>query len=226
MRLLVAEDDPRLGASIARGLRDRAFAVDLVDDGARALIEAAVVSYDAIVLDVMLPRLSGLDVARELRRRAIAIPILMLTARDAVADRVAGLDAGADDYLVKPFAFDELLARLRALLRRGPHVPADVLTVGDIEVDTHQQRVSRAGRVVALTAKEYVLVEYLVRHQGRVVRRAEISAHVWDDNHDPLSNNIDVLVNRIRRKLDAGRTDSVLHTRRGAGYMLAVPPVP
>lgn len=221
MRILLAEDDRRLGASIGRGLRDHAYAVDHMEDGARALSEAVIITYDAIILDVMLPSLSGLDVARELRRRSIAVPILMLTARDAIEDRVAGLDAGADDYLVKPFAFDELLARLRALLRRGPHLAPAVLTVGDLEVDTRRQTATRAGRPIGLTTKEYALLEYLARHHGRVVARAEISAHVWDDNHDPLSNNIDVLVNRLRRKIDHGVEGALLQTRRGAGYMLA-----
>jgi two-component system copper resistance phosphate regulon response regulator CusR len=222
MRVLLAEDDRRLGASIARGLRDQAYAVDLVEDGARALTEALIVDYDAVVLDVMLPSLGGFDVARTLRTRGVSVPILMLTARDAIADRVAGLDAGADDYLVKPFAFDELLARLRALLRRGPRLAPDILAVGDLEVDTRRQTASRGGRAIGLTSKEYALLEYLARHPGRVVPRAEISAHVWDDNHDPTSNNLEVLVNRVRRKVDDAATVPLIHTRRGAGYMLAV----
>ena len=221
MRLLLAEDDSRLSTSISRGLRDHAYAVDVVSDGKRALSEALIVDYDALILAVMLPSRTGLEVARALRARSVAVPILMLTARDSIADRVAGLDAGADDYLVKPFAFDELLARLRALLRRGPHLTAAVLQIGDLEVDTRRQTAMRAGRILALTTKEYALIEYLARQRGRVVSRAEISTHVWDDNHDPLSNNIEVLITRVRRKLDNDGAPALLHTRRGAGYMLA-----
>lgn len=221
MRVLLAEDDARLGASVARGLRNHAYAVDLVADGGVALTEAVVVPYDAIILDILLPSRSGLEIARELRARKIMTPLLMLTARDAIADRVAGLDAGADDYLVKPFAFDELLARLRALLRRGPHLSPTVLRVGDLSIDTRSQAVRRGAREITLTAKEYALLEYLARQDGRITTRAEISMHVWDDNHDPLSNNIDVLITRLRRKLDEGEAYPLLHTRRGAGYMLS-----
>ena len=220
MRVLLAEDDSRLSAIIARGLRNRAYAVDVVADGGAALTEGVVVAYDVIILDVMLPARTGLEVASELRARGIVTPILMLTARDSVADRVAGLDAGADDYLIKPFALDELLARLRALLRRGPQLTHTVLQVSNLEIDTRVQRVTRAGREIPLTSKEYALLEYLARHQGGVITRMEISAHVWDDNHDPLSNNIDVLVTRLRRKIDEGYPEPLLHTRRGAGYML------
>jgi DNA-binding response OmpR family regulator len=221
MRVLLAEDDTRLGASLARGLRNHAYAVDLVADGAVALTESVIVPYDAIILDVMLPTRSGLDVARELRARKITTPVLMLTARDAIADRVAGLDSGADDYLVKPFAFDELLARLRALLRRGPQLAPTVFTISNLEIDTRSHTVTRGDREVSLTAKEYALLEYLALQNGRIVTRAEISMHVWDDNHDPLSNNIDVLVTRLRRKIDDGEAQALLQTRRGAGYMLS-----
>lgn len=221
MRVLLAEDDDRLSASLARGLREQGYAVDVIDDGRAAMTEAVVVSYDILILDVMLPSLTGFEIARLLRAREISVPILMLTARDAIADRIAGLDAGADDYLVKPFVFGELLARLRALLRRGPHLKPSVLTVGDLEIDTRQRTASRGGRKLALTTKEYVLLEYLAREKRRVVPRAEISEHVWDDNHDPMSNNIDVLVARLRRKIDEGSEMPLIHTRRGAGYMLA-----
>ncbi|MEP6834267.1 MAG: response regulator transcription factor [Gemmatimonas sp.] len=221
MRVLIAEDDRRLSTTIARGLRNRAYAVDVVTDGGAALTEGLVVPYDVIVLDVMLPVKTGLEVASALRARGIVTPILMLTARDAIADRVAGLDAGADDYLIKPFALEELLARLRALLRRGPQLSHVVLRVRDLEIDTRVQKVVRAGREIPLTSKEYALLEYLARNQGGVITRGEISVHVWDDNHDPLSNNIDVLVTRLRRKIDDGFPEQLLHTRRGAGYMLA-----
>jgi DNA-binding response OmpR family regulator len=220
MRILIAEDDPHLGALLARGLRERSYAVDLVADGGRALSEASLNEYDALVLDVMLPTTNGFDIARALRARGSSVPILMLTARDAVQDRVSGLDAGADDYLVKPFAFAELLARLRALLRRNRTVGPATITVGDLTVDTRAQRVSRGSRAIALTAKEYALLEYLARHQGRVVPRGEISAHVWDDNHDPLNNTIEVYINRLRRKIDDGEAERLIHTRRGSGYVL------
>lgn len=222
MRLLLAEDDPRLGTSIARGLRDHAYAVDLIVDGRQALTEALITPYDAIILDVMLPTLSGLEVAHNLRTRRNAAPILMLTARDSVADRVSGLDSGADDYLVKPFAFDELLARLRALLRRGPRLIDPIITVGDLTIDTRRQVITCGAKSIAVTTKEYALLEFLARNAERVVARSEISTHIWDDNHDPLSNNIDVLITRVRRKLEEAGAASVLHTRRGVGYMLAL----
>ena len=223
MRILIAEDDERLADVIARGLRKQSYAVDVVHDGSRALIEAALVPYDAIVLDVMLPLRSGYEVARELRTRGSRVSILMLTARDAVSDRVEGLDAGADDYLVKPFAFDELLARLRALLRRGDVLAPTIITVGDLEVDTRRLSVRRAGRSIALTSKEYALLEYLVRNQGRVVSREAITTHVWDDNHDPFSNTLEVNIGRLRRKIDAGRDEALIQTRRGQGYILVAP---
>lgn len=223
MRILLAEDDQRLSDAIARGLRNHAYAVDVVADGAAAIVEAAVTSYDAIILDVMMPHKTGIEVARELRSRQISTPIMMLTARDSIADRVEGLDAGADDYVTKPFAFDELLARVRALLRRGPHVVAAVLQVGDLSIDTRAQTVTRAMRRLSLTSKEYSLLEYLARNEGRVVSRTEISVHIWDDNHDPISNNIDVLVTRLRRKIDDSESAPLIRTRRGAGYMLQAP---
>lgn len=221
MRVLLAEDDPRLGRLLAKGLRDQAYAVDLVTDGEMALYQAAVNEYDAIVLDVAMPRRDGLDVCRALRACGSRVPVLMLTARDAVSDRIAGLDAGGDDYLVKPFDFGELLARLRALLRRGHVVLPPAIVVGDLRIDTAGQHVTRAGRAVSLTAKEYALLEFLARHAGAVVSRADICAHVWDDNHDPVSNAIEVYVNRLRRKLDVAGASPLIHTRRGAGYQLA-----
>ncbi|MCA0374194.1 MAG: response regulator transcription factor [Gemmatimonadetes bacterium] len=221
MRILIAEDDARLHDLLARALRERAWAVDVVTDGDAALVEAAVNDYDAIVLDVMLPRRTGLEVCRELRRRGARTPILMLTARDALPDRVAGLDSGADDYVVKPFELDELLARLRALMRRGPTLQEERFVVGDLVVDSRAQQVVRAGQAVLLTTREYALLEYLARHAGRVVGRAELTEHVWDANHDPASNALEVYVGRVRKKLDvAGRTP-LLHTRRGAGYLLS-----
>ena len=225
MRLLVAEDDPQLGDSLARGLRGRSYAVDLVVDGQDAINRAALNTYDAMILDVMLPKRDGLSVARTLRSRGVTAPILMLTARDAIADRVAGLDAGADDYLVKPFAFDELLARLRAITRRTSTIRETILTIGPLSVDTRRQRVTRGDTIIPLTAKEYALLEFLAQNEGTVVTRANITAHVWDDNHDPMSNTLEVYINRLRHKIDDGLHASLIHTRRGAGYVLIAPEI-
>jgi len=220
VRLLLAEDDAVIAASLAKGLREHAYAVDVATDGDAAVYQAAVNPYDAIVLDVMLPRRDGFAVCRELRRRGLTVPVLMLTARDAVADRITGLDTGADDYLTKPFEFGELLARLRALLRRPSALAPAVICVGDLELDTHGQRATRAGRLIALTTKEYALLEFLARNAGRVVGRAEISEHVWDDHYDPFSNLIDSYINRVRKKVDLPGLPPLIHTRRGAGYVL------
>lgn len=221
MRILLAEDDPRLNDLLARALREHAYAVDVVTDGESALVEAAVNEYDAIVLDVMLPRRTGLEVCAELRRRGRQTPILMLTARDALRDRVAGLDSGADDYVVKPFELDELLARLRAIMRRGPALQDEQIVVGDLVVDTRAQQASRAGVPLGLTTREYALLEYLARHAGRVVGRAELTEHVWDANHDPMSNALEVYIGRVRKKLEAPNPVGMLHTRRGSGYLLS-----
>ena len=225
-RLLLAEDDALLAGSLTRGLRERGYIVDVVHDGAKAAQQAHSNRYDAIVLDVMLPMRDGLEVARALRGSGSDVPVLMLTARDAVRDRVAGLDAGADDYLTKPFEIDELLARLRALLRRGRAATPPRITVADLVVDTRAQVARRGDRLLELTAKEYALLELLARNAGAVVPRADISTHVWDDNHDPLSNVLDVCVARLRRKLDVPGEPPLIHTRRRAGYVLAEPGSP
>ena len=223
MRILLAEDDRQLRESIARGLREASYAVDDAEDGARAIYLAAVNEYDAIILDIVLPVKDGLDVCREIRRRGMHTPIIMLTARDTVDDRITGLDAGADDYLTKPFDFGELLARLRALVRRrGEVLPAE-LSVADLVVDTRRHTARRGQRDITLTTKEFALLEHLVRNAGRIVTRAEINAHVWDDNHDPFSNLIDVYVSRLRRKVDGGEGVALISTRRGVGYMLSAP---
>ena len=198
--------------------------MDVASDGDAAIYQAAVNPYDAVILDVMLPKRDGFAVCRELRRRSLTTRVLMLTARDALEDRVAGLDTGADDYLTKPFEFIELLARLRALLRRGPVIVPTVLTVADLELDTGAQRARRAGRPVALTTREYALLEYLARNAGRVVGRAEISDHVWDDNYDPASNLIESYINRLRRKIDTDGSMPLIQSRRGAGYLLDASP--
>ncbi|MFN8061132.1 MAG: response regulator transcription factor [Vicinamibacterales bacterium] len=224
MRLLLVEDEPTAARVIAKGLREQAYAVDVATDGAGALRQLHDADYDAVVLDVMLPGVDGLQVCRTLRSTGASVPILMVTALDAVDARIAGLDAGADDYLAKPFDFGELLARLRALIRRGrrPVVP-ERLTVGELTLDTRAHRVWAHGGEVALTAKEYSLLEYLARRAGDVVSRGDIAAHVWDDHYDPLSNVVDVYVQRLRRKLDRPGRPSTIRTRRGEGYQLASP---
>jgi DNA-binding response OmpR family regulator len=218
MRLLLVEDDAGIARFVAKGLREQAYAVDISATGADALYQAAINTYDLIILDVMIPGKNGFEVCRELRRSGQKTPILMLTARDAVEDRVKGLDHGADDYLTKPFEFRELLARLRALLRRSSEIRPAQISVADLVLDTGAQSVSRASRSIPLTTKEYALLEFLARNAGRVVGRAEIAEHVWDETFDPFSNLIEVYVNRLRRKIDAGSAKPLLHTRRGSGY--------
>ena len=220
MRLLLVEDDARIARFVAKGLREQAYAVDVAANGNDALYQAAINTYDLIVLDVMIPGRDGFAVCRELRAAGQKIPILMLTAKDAVEDRIAGLDLGADDYLTKPFEFRELLARLRALLRRSGELRPPRIAVADLVLDTAARSVSRAGADVPMTTKEYALLEYLARNLGRVVGRAEIAEHVWEETFDPFSNLIEVYVNRLRRKIDAGRATALLQTRRGAGYIL------
>jgi two-component system OmpR family response regulator len=223
MRLLLAEDDAKLSGALARGLRAEGYAVDVATTGDDALLQARVYDYDAVVLDVMLPGPDGLTVCRALRDAGRWAPVLMLTARDGVTDRIRGLDAGADDYLVKPFDFGELVARLRALLRRGaPERPA-VLTVGDLELDPAAHTVSRAGRPVGLTAREFAVLEVLVRHAGEVVRRTDILEHVWDRNYEGSTNVVDVYVGYLRRKLEEPFGRPLIRTVRGAGYVVPAP---
>ena len=220
LRVLLVEDEHRLAESLARGLREAAHAVDVADTLASARQKLELERYDAVILDVNLPDGSGFGLAAELRKRAIPVPILMLTARDTVEDRVAGLDRGADDYLVKPFAFEELVARLRALQRRAPESRPTRITVADLVVDPAARTVTRAGRPVEMTTTEYALLEYLARQAGQVCGRAAISGAVWDENYDPFSNIIDVYVSRIRRKIDQPGLTPLIHTVRGAGYSL------
>ena len=222
VRVLFAEDDPGVQRFVAKGLKEQAYAVDVASSGPEALEQAEINPYDLIILDVMLPGMSGYEICRKLREAGQRVPVLMLTARDAVEDRVAGLDHGADDYLTKPFEFRELLARMRALLRRPAELKPAQLSVADLTLDTATQTARRAGRAIPLTHKEYALLEFLVRNAGRVVGRAEIAEHVWDDQFDPFSNLIEVYVNRLRRKIDAAKEIPLLHTRRGAGYLLAI----
>src|SRR3989440_3569510 len=223
MRILLVEDDARIARFVSRGLREQTYAVDVAADGDDALYKAAINDYDAVILDVMIPGRDGFEVCRELRAAGSNVPVIMLTARDTIEDRVEGLDTGADDYLTKPFEVAELLARLRALLRRGHVVRPEQIVVADLVIDARAHSVTRAGRKIELTAKEYALLEYMARERGRVLTRAEIAEHVWDENFDPLSNLIDVNINRLRHKIDDGFSPPLIHTRRGAGYLLSAP---
>jgi two-component system copper resistance phosphate regulon response regulator CusR len=223
MRVLLVEDEPAAAHVLAKGLREQTYAVDVAVDGDAAVFQVGTTDYDAVILDVMLPKRDGFAVCRTIRASGCAVPILIVTARDAVDARIEGLDCGADDYLVKPFDFGELLARLRALVRRGgrPLLP-EQLTAGPIAIDTRSRQVRVRGAEVPLTAKEYALLEYLARRAGDVVSRADISEHVWDERHDPLSNIVDVYVQRLRRKLDRSGSESLIRTRRGEGYQLVI----
>ncbi len=218
--MLLVEDDHRIASFIAKGLRENAYAVDVADDGDEATYMASINPYDIFVLDVNLPNKNGFEVCAEIRQEGNAKPILMLTARDTIDDRVSGLDIGADDYLVKPFEFRELLARLRALLRRSNEIRSPKISIADLDVDTVSQTVNRAGQNIDLTAKEYALIEFLARNKGRVIGREEISEHVWNESFDPFSNLIEVYIKRLRKKLDDGHPVQLIHTRRGAGYIL------
>jgi DNA-binding response OmpR family regulator len=221
VRILLVEDEVSAAKMLAKGLREDSYAVDVAMDGETALAQAGLADYDLIILDIMLPRKNGFEVCRELRAAGFTAPILMLTARDAVEDRVAGLDTGADDYLVKPFDFEELLARVRALLRRKEALYPQVIAVADLSVNTRSRRASRGGRDIDLTTKEYALLEYLARRAGEVAGRADIAEHVWDENFDPFSKVIEVIIQRLRRKVDSGQPVKLIHTRRGEGYMLS-----
>lgn len=226
MRLLFAEDDRQLRTSIARGLREASYAVDEAGTGPQALALAATNEYDAVILDILLPGKNGKLVCRAIRDRGSRVPILMLTALDGVDQRIAGLDAGADDYLTKPFDFGELLARLRALTRRRGEVRPPALVVGDLVIDTSRHAVRRNRRDIALTAKEYAFLLYLARNAGRVVSRSELMAHVWDDTRNTYSNIIDVYASRLRRKIDEGEPAAIFTTLRGSGFMLEAPDAP
>src|ERR1051325_11200070 len=220
MRILLVEDEPRMANVIARGLREQTYAVDVAEDGEAALYQASINDYDVIILDVLLPKRDGFEVCRELRKQGDPTPILMLTARATIDDRITGFDAGADDYLTKPFSFRELLARVRALLRRDPQIRPDAFHLDDLTIDSASHRVTRASREIELTAKEYALLEFLARRAGQLVSRSDIAAHVWDDSFDPFSNTIEVYMNRLRKKIDDEHPVKLLHTRRGEGYIL------
>jgi DNA-binding response OmpR family regulator len=220
MRILIVEDEAALGDLLQRTLREAAWAPDLVTSGGAALEAFGMNDYDLAVLDVGLPDIDGFEVCRRLRARGGKTPVLMLTARDALSDRVTGLDAGADDYLGKPFAIEELLARLRALARRPPRALDVTLRFGDLELDTAARAARRGTETLRLTLREYALLEYFLRNPRRVLSRSQILAHVWDDNFDPVANVIDVLIGRLRRKLSVAGRSQLLHTVRGMGYVL------
>src|SRR5215468_7650281 len=224
MRLLFVEDDARIVRFVARGLQEQSYAVDVATTGDDALYQLEINDYDLVVLDVMIPGKNGFEVCRAIRSLGKHVPVLMLTARDAVEDRITGLDSGADDYLTKPFEFGELLARLRALLRRPRELRPPQIVVGDLRLDTASQTAKRGARAISLTTKEYALLEFLARNAGRVVGRSEIAEHVWDESFDPFSNLIEVYVNRLRRKLGDAAGSPLLQTRRGSGYILCGPP--
>lgn len=220
MRILLVEDFAPLARSLAQGLREAGYAVDVGSDGEEALALAAASPYDGILLDLMIPKVDGLTVLRRLREGGSAAGVLVLTARDQVADKVAGLDLGADDYLAKPFPFEELLARLRAVIRRRYQAPSSFVRVGDLELDPKARAVRRAGRMIALSAREYGLLEYLAMRHGQVVTRAEIHDHVYDLAAEPGSNVVDVYVGYLRKKIDEGHAVKLIQTHRGLGYSL------
>jgi len=221
MRVLVVEDNPRMASVIRQGLAENGYAVDVARTGHDGENMAAAQLYDAVILDVMLPDQDGVRACANLRRRGVGTPILMLTALSRISDKVKGLDAGADDYLTKPFEFDELLARLRALLRRGQASESAHLKFADLEIDLLARKASRGGQEILLTAKEFALLEYFMRKPDRVLTRIDIGEHVWDMNFDPDSNVIDVYVSMLRRKLDKGFDKRLIHTVIGAGYKLS-----
>ncbi len=223
MRVLVVEDEASIADFLVRGLTEQGYAVDLARDGAAALELLAVATIDVVVLDVMLPKVDGFEVCRRMRAGGDATPVLMLTARDAVEDRVRGLDTGADDYLLKPFAFSELLARVRALSRREREMTDRVLRVGDLELDTATREARRGGRAIELTTKEYALLEYLMHNPGRVLTRTMITERVWNYEAFNVANVIDVYVGRLRRKVDDGAACRLIYTVRGAGYKITAP---
>lgn len=221
MRILIAEDHPSLGRSLATGLREEGYAVDLATTGPEALHQARGVDYDCVVLDIMLPEMDGWDILDALRREGRRMPVLCLTARDSTEDRVRGLDLGADDYLVKPFAFEELLARIRAVIRRAHGQASALLRIDDLELNTSRKSVTRAGRPISLTAREYALLEYLAHRHDQVVTRADIWEHLYDGQDESTSNVVDVYIGYLRAKIDRDHPKKLIHTRRGQGYMLS-----
>jgi heavy metal response regulator len=220
VRILIVEDEKKVAGFIKKGLEEETYAVDVAYDGEEGFHLAAMNEYDMIILDLMLPKMDGLEVLTQLRDKKVSTPILLLTAKDAVEDKVAGLNKGADDYLTKPFAFSELLARIRSLLRRGQVETQTELKVGDLCLDMVSHKVSREGEEIELTGKEYSLLEYFMRNEGKVLTRTMIAEHVWDYNFDTFTNVIDVYVNHLRKKIDKKYPAKLLHTLRGVGYVM------
>lgn len=220
MRILLVEDEKRIASFIKRGLKEESYIVDTAADGEKALYLAEVNPYDLIILDVMLPQRDGVSVCRDLRAKRINVPVLMLTAKSGVDDKVRGLDSGADDYLTKPFSFDEFLARVRALLRRKQREKITLLQIADLVLDQLTHKVTRSGKEIVLSSKEYALLEYLMLHNGQVVTRTMISEHVWHEDFDTFTNVIDVYVNYLRKKIDKDSKEALIHTIRGRGYVL------
>ncbi len=220
MRILVVEDEKKVAGFIKKGLEEETYAVDVAYDGEDGLHLGLEGQYDLIILDIMLPKIDGLEILSQLRDQGRDVPILLLTAKDAVDDRVAGLNKGADDYLTKPFAFSELLARARVLLRRGKAEVKTTLQISDLTLDLVSHKVNRGGDEIELTGKEYSLLEYFMRNQEKVLTRTMIAEHVWDYNFDTFTNVIDVYINHLRKKIDKGRQSKLLHTLRGVGYIM------
>jgi len=220
MRILLVEDDKNVASFLLRGLSEENYAVDVCGNGVEAVECAVETDYDLIILDIMLPRKNGFAVCRELRERSILTPVIMLTAKDAIEDRVSGLDQGADDYLTKPFSFVELLARIRALLRRRNDYRANTLKAADLEFDPLLRSVTRSGKRIDLSGKEYALLEYLIRNRGRILTSTMIIDHVWDRNYDGLSNVVNVTINHLRKKIDAGFHPKLIRTIRGHGFKI------
>jgi two-component system copper resistance phosphate regulon response regulator CusR len=221
MRLLLVEDDEGILSFLEKGLREATYAVDIARDGDDALYKFAINDYDAVILDIMIPGPDGLEVCSSIRNSGSKVPIIMLTARDEVGDRIRGLDLGADDYLTKPFQVSELLARLRAVIRRSSAQTSAVIEIGSLRIDTAAQTVNRGDREVALTARQYAVLEYLARNTGRVVSRTELTEHVWNEARDTFSNVVDVHITHLRQKIDCEPDEPLIHTRRGAGYILS-----
>ena len=224
MRLLVVEDEENLRTVIRKRLMKEGYSVDACGDGQEALDYMAVSPYDTVILDIMMPKMSGMEVLKKMRAGGDQTPVLFLTAKDGIEDRVKGLDSGADDYLVKPFAFEELLARIRVMIRRQSDSASDEMTLADLTVDAGKHSVTRGGKAIELSAKEFAMLEYLMRHQGQVLSREQIEQHVWDFDYEGGSNMVDVYIRYLRRKLDEGYEKKLIHTVRGAGYVMREQP--